>query len=238
MVALVALAAPLQAGDLVVDPAPVPDEDSWEFSITPYGWLPWIDITTGGGTDIEIDGEDVLDSLQMTAQFELGLRKGKWGLTTDVFYAELEFDLGDVILDDLDLQMWLVTPRLSYRAREGNWGYFDLQAGARYTNVDVAVNTEIRRGPGSESASGDVWDFTVGFRGRYHIDEHWYLGYYGEIGAGESDLVTQAFMDVGYRWEHADLFLGVRYVYFDFPSNFAMQDLSMFGPVIGARFTF
>ena len=239
---LFALSAPLQAGELNVPPASVevsPRTDSWEFSLSPYGYLPWVDLTTAGGTDVNLGLDDILDSLKMTAQFQVEARKGRWGLSTDVIYVNLDFDINGSLLRNLELKEWVVMPRVNFRAWEGDWGFFDFQAGARYTNIDVQLNAQILGSTLSESGSAEIWDTSVGFRGNYNLSERWYVHHYAEIGAGDSDLIAQLYCDLTYRWrENADLFLGFRYVYYDFADDFALSDETVYGPQMGARIRF
>jgi hypothetical protein len=137
---------------------------------------------TAGGSEIDIGGDDILDALEMTAQFTAGVRRGKWGISTDVFHADLEFDLGR-ILQSLDYEIWIVTPKLSYRAWEGGWGFVDLEAGARYTWVEISLNAI--RGF-DESGSQGIWAGLVGLQGRYNLDEKWQIPFHAHIGTGDS----------------------------------------------------
>lgn len=63
-----------------------------------------------------------------------------------------------------------------------------------------------------------------------------------DIGTGNSDMTWQAFAGVGYKYENFDLIAGYRYLDYDFdgndPAAGALTDLTMGGPMIGAKFYF
>ena len=255
------LAGDLQAGEYsyrsskeVVEPTMEPAEDPWEFLFTGYGVLPWVDLTLSGGTGISLDPGNVWDALNMTAQFEMEIRKGKWGVSTDVIYVDLGFNPDINVIQDVRIKEWIIMPRLNYRAWEGDWGFLDLQAGLRSTSVDITVKghrPSIAAGsilPGGPGLKGDsftksgyasIVDASFGLRGQYNLSDRMYLDYYGEIGAGDSDLIAQAFAAVGYRLNHnADLFFGFRYVYWDFASGAPLEDETAYGPEMGLKIHF
>ena len=90
--------------------------------------------------------------------------------------------------------------------------------------------------------SDDIWDGIVGARGQYNLNDKWYLPFHLDIGAGDSDMTWQAFAGVGYKYENFDLIAGYRYLDYDFDANDpaagALTDLTMSGPMIGAKFYF
>lgn len=233
-------ASAAQAGDFAVPLAPAEPaiEDSWEFSFTPYGWMPWVELETAGGTEIDLTLGDILDNLNMTAMFEMAVRKGKWEISADVLYVDLGIGLDGRILRKLDISEWLITPRVSYRAWEGDWGFCDIQAGVRYTWVDLQVSGAALGFPIVEGGSAEIWDATIGVRGRYNLNENWYLGYYVEAGAGDSDFIGQFYCDIGYRFKSAEVFFGFRYLSYDFGSGAPLKDETVYGPLLGATFRF
>lgn len=230
---------PAKAGDFIETLAPsVPAPSPWEFDFTLKGWGPAVDLTTPGGVDVDISLGDIFDALNMTAQFEFELRRGKWALTADAIYVDLDFELDGRILRDLQVEEWIVTPKLSYRAWEGDWGWFDFQAGFRYTWADVQVRAAALGFPIVESGSGEIWDACVGFRGRYNLNECWFIDYYAEAGTGDSDFVGELFGSVGYRLESMELFAGFRYITYDFSNGAPLKDETAYGPILGLRFKF
>jgi hypothetical protein len=59
-----------------------------------------------------------------------------------------------------------------------------------------------------------------------------------EAGTGDSDSVFAAFAGVGYRYKYADVLFVFKYLSYDFASDAPLQDITVYGPVISARFTF
>jgi hypothetical protein len=69
-------------GALAQDPAS--ETKPWQFGVSIYGWFPDITGTTafeqpGGGSDFEIDIEDILKNLEFTLMGMFDVRKGRWG---------------------------------------------------------------------------------------------------------------------------------------------------------------
>ena len=145
----------------------------------------------------------------------------------------------------------MLRARLNYRAWEGDWGFIDPQAGLRSTSVDIRVKghrPSIAAGsilPGSPGLKGDAFsksgyasivDASFGLRGNYKLSDRMYPDHYGEIGAGDSDLIAQAFAAVGYHLnDTADLFFGFRYVYWDFATGAPLEDEAAYGPELGLK---
>ena len=74
--------------------------------------------------------------------------------------------------------------------------------------IDVDINVPvppISRSV-SESESGSNWDAVVGLRGKTDMNDKWYLTYYGDVGASDSDLTRQVAAAVNYRLEKVALF--------------------------------
>ncbi|MFC1825261.1 hypothetical protein ACFL9T_21330, partial [Thermodesulfobacteriota bacterium] len=68
--------------------------------------------------------------------------------------------------------------------------------------------------------------------------EKWYMPFYGDIGAGDSDLTWQAEAGFGYKFKHFDVVATYRYLDWDFEDNSAVDDLNISGPLIGIKFVF
>lgn len=226
---------PVLAGDfsksLVSTPPPV--EDEWQFKWSIYGWLPDIKAETAGGENINITLDDILDHLEGLFFSDLAVRKGKWAVGTDLIYFKLTEDIDDLILDDIELSAWVVTPSVSYRLMEGDWGNLDVLAGARY----LYLKTKVGYLSGGVSASGDNWDVIAGFRGKINLPKRWYVPYYFDIGAGDSDLTWQAAGGIGYHFDKCDVVLTYRYLDFDLDGA-ALNDLNVRGPLVGVEFNF
>jgi hypothetical protein len=100
VLAAVALAAPQQtfAADLGPGPPPPPSEPlrQWTLSITPYGWLPFLqgDVTVKGrSVDIDVNPFELLDHLDAVPFMAYSeARKGPLALYNDIFFAKVGVD--------------------------------------------------------------------------------------------------------------------------------------------------
>ena len=216
-----------------------PAGEPLEFSFIINGWGPWVSLTSPRGTKIDIGLDDIIDGLDMAAMFGVGVRKGKWGFTTEAIYADISLRPDGSILDKVEVQEWIVTPKISYRALEGDWGFLDVSGGARYTNVKLdIIGNRILGGAFNERASGHLWDGLVGVRGEYRISDRWYMPFMADVGTGDSDFAAQVYAGIGYRFKYADVVLGFRYLYYDFASGAPLQDETVWGPILTIGFTF
>ncbi|MBK6862664.1 MAG: hypothetical protein IPG91_03440 [Ideonella sp.] len=71
--------------------------DAWKWNATIYGWFPAFGGSTsfpatGSGPSIDVSTQDVLDALKMAFMGSLEAKKGKWGLWTDLVYADFGSD--------------------------------------------------------------------------------------------------------------------------------------------------
>lgn len=140
-----------------------------------------------------------------------------------------------------------------YTVLEGAWGHLDAIAGFRLLFVDSTANhngsltfagprgeTSTVFGPtGSLSLSRDLWNGIGGLRARIQIPHsNFYLPFYGDAGAGGSNLTWQVAGGVGYKAGWADLTLAWRYLAFNQSSNDVVKSLTLNGPYLAATFKF
>ena len=95
--------------------------DGWQFAGSLYLWGIGVDGETRGGTEIEVDFDDLFDALEMGFLGAFEARKGKWLLLTDLNYFDLEDDkTANVFVPlgpgfnvatkiDADLEVWVVS---------------------------------------------------------------------------------------------------------------------------------
>jgi len=96
----------------------------WQYDFEVYGWLPQIDITTTGGSEITLTLKDLLQNLDFMTMIDFGARKNKWSMHADVIYLNLgakEEMSGEIIgstepLDaDIDLRAFISTVHGGYQ---------------------------------------------------------------------------------------------------------------------------
>ncbi len=153
---------------------------------------------------------------------------------------------------DSSLQATIWTLAGGYTVAEGSWGNVDVLGGFRLLALDarttysLSVDIAGPRGDGVALArngrlsGGDsIWNGVVGVRGRLLIaGSGFFVPYYADIGAGDSNLTWQAFSGVGYQTGWAGVQLGYRYMSFDQGSGSLVEKLSMGGAYLAVNFTF
>jgi len=242
-------------------------DDSWQYSASIYLWLPSIGGDTSfpsgsGGSSIDVSGEDVLDALKMAFMGTVSAKKDKWGLWSDLVYADFgdskdgsrDFTIGDVGIPadvdahlSLDIKTWIWTVAGTYEFAKTPKYTADLLAGARYLDVTEtlgwSINGDISGLPpvsktGSSEVNPSFWDAIVGVKGVAYLgNEHkWFIPYYLDVGTGQSDLTWQVNAGIGYRYNWGALVATWRYLDYNFSSSDAIQSLNLNGPLFGATF--
>lgn len=243
-VALLAIAGNvLMAGGDIAPVEPVVPEvvvsDSWNYSAAIYLWAAGVEGEAADGTDFDMSFSDILDDLDMTFMGNFFAQKGKWTFGSDVMYIKISdkpnTDLGgDNTLTKVQLKNWVITPTVAYRVMESEKLDLDVLAGARYLDMEATIGLD----GVNHTDSGGVTDGIVGVRGKYDLNGKWYMPFQFDVGGGDSDVVWQAFAGVGYEYENFDLIVAYRYLEWDFDTGEALNDMSMSGPVFGAKFKF
>ena len=263
---LVVLLMALLASTGALAQQPASETESWQFGVSIYGWFPDIDGKTsftppGGGSEFEIGIDDILDNLKFTLMGTFDVRKGRWGILTDVIYMDVgdsetgtrEATIGRRALPvnasanvDLDLESWVWTLTGYYRALDQPGMTLDVVAGARYLDVEQKVNWDITGNVGpipvpdrTGAAKADLknWDAIIGVRGSiaFGAKNAWFVPYYFDVGAGDSDLTWQGVAGLGYAFHWGEVAAVWRYLDYDL-SDKAIKDMSFSGPVIGVTF--
>lgn len=238
----------LMAGGDIAPVEPVVPEvvvvDSWNYSAALYVFASGLEAEMANGAKIDMSFSDIMDNLDMTFMGNFSAQKGKWTFGSDFIYLKmgdkpntpLPPPLGiGTTLTNVQIKSWIVTPTVAYRIMESEKLDLDVLAGARYLKMEPTIGTDVL---GDHTDSGSVTDGIVGLRGKYDLDGKWYMPFQFDIGTGDTDTVWQAFAGVGYEYESFDLIAGYRHLEWDFDSGEVMKDLSMSGPIIGAKFKF
>lgn len=171
---LLAVMGPAASADLGPQPreqlAELPPPPSqWQFSFTPYGWLPWISgnmVVKGRALDVAVDPIQIIDHLDWSTlpiwMSYAEARRGPLSLFNDVVYAQLSGSGGFTrsvsgrratatfgAHVEADYQLAIVEAGGTYeiwsRGGRGSSGStaFDLLAGARYWHQDVDVSADL-----------------------------------------------------------------------------------------------
>ena len=123
----------------------------------------------------------------------------------------------------------------------------DVFAGARLADVKqkLAYQVSGNVGPlpvegrqGSLSAETKNWDAIVGARGRVMLgaERRWFVPWYVDVGAGDSDSTWQAMAGIGYSFGWGDVLAAYRYLDYDMKSGHPIADVNFSGPAVAVVF--
>ena len=259
-VAVLALQAVLFSAVVRADP----QETAWEFSLTPYLWLPHVDASmryeTPGSGGSPVSMTNLLQHLNAALFLNGEARKGRWGLATDLVYCnfqktgsnvsnvsgpggEREAPINSGTTTTLTGYMVSVTGNYSLgRSPDGN---LDLLAGLRYTHIGTTLDWSFTTSvdglarTGSVGQGVDLWDGIVGVRGTARLGGgKWFVPYYLDAGTGTSKFTWQGLLGVGYSFGWGDLLLVYRYLSFEQGGEHPVQRFYLSGPALGATFRF
>ena len=129
---------------------PGKDPNGWSFILEPYLWALGVDGTVGvKGFDTHVDYNPltVVKHLDWGIMAKGEVRKGKWGILGDGFFAQLSAS-GDppgplYNHANIKLQQGMVELALAYRIIDDRRGFLDIYAGARYNYFGITVDASI-----------------------------------------------------------------------------------------------
>lgn len=236
-----------------------------QWSAAIYGWFPAIGGTSSfpppSGGSIDVSTKDVIDALKFAFMGNIGVKKGQWGLWTDVVYADFgaskgnfrDFTIGGRPLPggvdanlSMDLKSWIWTAVGTYTVIDTPANTVDLLAGTRLLDLKQKLGWSFNGnlGPlpidrtGNAEVSSNNWDGIIGVKGHSFLDSQrrWFVPYYLDIGTGQSKFTWQVNAGIGYRFDWGSLVANWRYIDYEMKSGKAIQSAYFNGPVIGAVF--
>lgn len=145
---------------------PGKNPNDWGFVIEPYLWAMGISGTTGVGglpaLNVHSSARNLIQSLDWGIMGRGEIRKGRWGILGDGYYAALSgsADLGGVLYKDasVQIQQGLASLSLAYRIIDDRRGFLDIYAGARYNYI--GIQTDLTQDAGGIGSLGQ--DITNG----------------------------------------------------------------------------
>ena len=242
-----------------------PEATPWEFSLTPYLWLPRVDASmryeTPGNGGSEVSLTNLLQHLNGALFLSGEARKGTWGVAADLVFCDFQKEGSNVLSvggpggeNEAPVNTATTTSLTGYMVSvTGNYSLarrpdvkVDLLAGLRYTHVGTTLDwsfaTSVDSLPGRSGSVGqgvDLWDGVVGSRGNARLGGgKWFVPYYLDAGAGTSKFTWQAMTGIGYSFGWGDLLLVYRYLSFEQGDEHPVQRLYFSGPALGATFRF
>jgi hypothetical protein len=257
-VVLLALALPAAAAEM--------KGDDWRFDAVIYGYFPSISGTSkfperSGGSSVDIDSDKIIDSLKFTFMGTFEAHRGRWGVLADVLYMDLgggktrtrDINVGGSTLPDgvtanatLDIKGTVWELAGTYRAVNERGTTLDLVGGFRVLDYKQTLGWEFSAdlGPIAPDRSGNSvlhptnWDAIVGAKGRFAFGDRqqWFVPFYVDAGAGDSDFTWQALGGVGYSFGWGDVLGGWRYLDYRFKSGSRLEGATFSGPMVGVAF--
>jgi hypothetical protein len=129
---------------------PGKDPNGWSFILEPYLWGLGVDGTVGVkrfDTHVDYNPLTVVKHLDWGIMAEAEVRKGKWGILGDGFFAQLSAtgDPPGPLYNNanIKLQQGMVELALAYRIIDDRRGFLDIYAGARYNYFGIDVDASV-----------------------------------------------------------------------------------------------
>lgn len=251
-----AAATPAAAQDTAAPSPASTAAGPWFVRITPYAWLPSVSGSTRGhrtrrdrsipSVSIDKDFSDILSDLDFAGMIVGTVRYERIGLLVDLDYMSLTVD-GNLsgpfrTRYHTNLEAVLATVGATARVVDEPKLGVDLMVGARI--LGLWVDSDFKgQGPlglsRGVSDSATIVDGLVGVRASVELGDGFSLLGYADIGAGNSDLTWQVLGAVEYSFSNSvSGAIGYRYLGYDFGGHAPLDDLALYGPVLGVTFRF
>jgi len=251
-----AFGAPAAAQDAAAPPPASTEAGPWFVHITPYAWLPSVSGSTRGrGTrgdrsvpsvSIDKDFSDILSDLDFAGMIFGTVRYERIGLLVDLDYVSLSVggNLSGPFRTRYHTNLEALVATVGATARvvdEPKLGV-DLLVGTRI--LGLWVDTDFKgQGPlglsRGSSDSATIVDGLVGVRADVELGDGFSLFGYADIGAGNSDLTWQVIGAVEYSFSNSvSGAIGYRYLGYDFGGHAPLDDLALYGPILGVTIRF
>jgi hypothetical protein len=243
---------------------PADQHRDWEVRAAVYGYFPNVGGTTRfaapGGGEIDVDADDLVRNTDAAVMTAVEAQKGRWGLFADAIYM----DLGDEIAGsttlaqgalplppgitadaslDIEASVFMVAANLRVVSDERT--IVDTFFGARRLDAEGTLDATFRSPLGavasaSSTREGYNVDGVIGVKGKVSFGDRaqWFVPFYVDVGAGDSDRTSQAAAGVGYSTRWGEVFATYRYLDYDFAADSPIADLDFSGPAIGVAYRF
>lgn len=238
----------LDAGSYEAKEVIVPEQDSWEFSLSPYFLMASLTGDVGiNGVQQAVDAsfDDLKDKLDAGAAGYFEARKGKWGFGIDALWIKLSgggsvaplpgAPLGGINAN-LSIEEVRAKAAVYYRFHETTTSSWDVYAGLSYNYVDqdLELSGPAPVPPGARITEG-WFDPVAGVRFIHEFNDKWFVRALGEVGGGaESDFNWEAMALLGYHInQNWDLGLAYRGIGIDYENDGFLYDVTMHGPMLG-----
>ena len=227
--------------------------NEWNFLSEIYIMFPNIDGETGIGNEVTVDVDantsDVFEQLKFGAMVYLEAGKGKWSITSDLVYMDIEKDvLPNRIINsgsiNLDQFIWEIAGLYSILP------ILDVGIGGRLVNLktDIEANRRTLQNGDQDINAGiseTFYDPVIISRFKKTINNRWPIQIRGDLGGFGigSDFTWQLQAYAGYRFtELFQITVGYRSISFDYDKGTDRErfifDMVEQGPVLRLGFNF
>lgn len=225
-------------------------DGQWRVGAEIYLWGADTEITAAAGQEVDASFNDVIDNLEMAFMGSLGARKDRWSWFGDVMFVGIEASNtvpatipGVPTPVDASVRLeqdaWIVTAGGGYELSSTSDSNVDFVGGIRYFDLTTDVRVDLGGGlTGAVVDSSDVLDAVVGIKGQTGLAHKWTLGYYADVGAGQSDLTYQAVVDFNYAYSKVAVGFGYRFLKWELDRKGYLDDFQISGPFVGLIFRF
>ncbi len=222
-------------------------DDEWQYGLEVYFWLPNLYVSTDHG-NVTLSLKDIITNLRWMTMLDVDARKGKISMGLDVIYmhlagskeGNLRIPPDEPLGKDarVDLKALIPTFHGGYEVYSKGDVSMDAIIGVRYLGIKVPIKITVGEMTRRAQPKGHNWDGIVGFNTRKLIDDKSYVDFYGDIGAGQSDLTWQAKLGFGYQLSKFEATFGLRYMRWNFKKSANLENLRILGPYVGAKWYF
>ncbi len=223
------------------------DSGDWDWSLTPYAWLPAV------GTDIHIDvppidtgGTTQFSAIRAKLGFTIPLHlEGQgddWGLLSDLLYLPLSAKThGEFFSTDTSLDAGIFELAAVWSPGQVRHEGFEVIGGLRYlwASIDfklIPANPDLPIG--KVSPGTDYADFMLGARYIAKLSDRWDLTLRGDGSWGSTDGTYGADAVFTYATSNGAWVFGYRYLSLKFGDSDREFNVKMYGPEIGYAFKF
>lgn len=239
---------------LLISPAIVQAQDSWDFRLTPYLWFAGLkgDVATIPGSPtvpIDVSSSDALQDTEASFMTLFEAKKQGRGLFVDIFYSDVESTTDLIPAINLTLKSTSKTTMISaaylQEFQNENGTIAEWFAGARYWEID----SELEFGGGLGVLAGrkvnhsESWvDPVLGVKGRTPIGEsNWNLAggaAIGGFGMGADSLIDIS-VNLGYQFNKTvGAAVGYRFYDLDYEDDGFTYDVKQDGFSLAVAFAF
>lgn len=216
----------------------------WWLAITPYGWVAATEGDMGIAgrvAPVDISMKDTLDNLDIAFMLAAEAGINRWVFGIDGIYGAFSSDadvIGRAVRASVDFDQFFARAHAGYQLINEDTMTLSAFAGARYSYLSSDLSLIGPRGRtlfSSENSKSWV-DPIVGMRGLWEFTDRWIINGGGDIGGfgASSDLIWQANLGVGYRWnDQITLLAGYRGLGVDYQQDGFLVDTVAHGPVLG-----